>query len=318
MTSALAPPIAPGLAAAQGAANHNPARVYIASLDSEHSRRAMLGGLKRALRSLGVEGAGLADPTAFPWERLRRAEVVAIRSALVGQCGPACVNQSLAAVRGVAKEAWRLGLMTAEDHARIADVPGVRSSRLPAGRDVPEDELARIFAACDRSHPVGVRDAALIATLRTTGARRHEVCKVGLDDLDLRAGTFTVIGKRDKERTCHLGDARVEVDAWLEVRGPEPGPLFLPWSARGQEFILRPLTGSGVYWILKKYADRAGVKMSPHDLRRTATGDLLDEGVDLATVQKLLGHADPKTTSRYDRRDERAKSTAAAKLKIPR
>lgn len=78
----------------------------------------------------------------------------------------------------------------------------------------------------------------------------------------------------------------------------------------------RSLTGEAVRQLLRRRAFAAGVPaMSPHDLRRTYAGDLLDAGADLPAVQQLLGHASPATTSRYERRGDRARRAAAERLR---
>jgi len=96
-----------------------------------------------------------------------------------------------------------------------------------------------------------------------------------------------------------------------------PGPLLLP-IAKGGKIAIRRMTDQAVYLALRKRARQAKVKVfSPHDLRRTFASEMLDAGADIATVQKMMGHADPATTARYDRRGEEAKRKAASLLHFP-
>lgn len=70
--------------------------------------------------------------------------------------------------------------------------------------------------------------------------------------------------------------------------------------------------------MLEKRRAQASVKsLSWHDFRRTFAGNLLDNGYDLVTVQKLMGHSSPTTTAGYDRRGEEVRRKAARSLHVP-
>ena len=74
--------------------------------------------------------------------------------------------------------------------------------------------------------------------------------------------------------------------------------LFCPINKSGK-IALRHLTDQAILYMLRKRARQAKVDaFSPHDLRRTFIGDLLDAGADISTVQALAGHANVQTTAR--------------------
>lgn len=71
------------------------------------------------------------------------------------------------------------------------------------------------------------------------------------------------------------------------------------------------MSDKSLYLALQKRATEARIlTLSPHHFRRTAVGNLLDSGADLATAEQLTGHASPTTTARYDRPGERTKREA--------
>ncbi|MEV0584302.1 tyrosine-type recombinase/integrase [Nonomuraea sp. NPDC050310] len=294
----------------------DPYHVYLDSLTSPESRRTMRGCLDRLARILTgddtVSGAGL------PWHRLRYEHTVRIRTILTEQgWSAAYVNKHLVALRRVLKEAWRLGQLTAEDYARASDLSPVRQSRLPTGHHVPPEVVGAALASCDAT-PAGVRDAALIALLYSTGCRRSEVAGLTLADYDPASRSLRVLGKRDKQRLAYLTtEAIALLERWLAVRGDAPGPLFSPFTKSGG-LRPRPLSGQGIADILARRLGEAGApRRTAHDFRRTFIGELLDAGVDLATAQALVGHSSPATTARYDRRPERTRREAVDRIKLP-
>lgn len=130
--------------------------------------------------------------------------------------------------------------------------------------------------------------------------------------------SLRVVGKRCKQRTAYVtGGALDALTNWLSVRGGDPGPLFCPIN-KGGHVTIRKMHAEAVFNVLQKRAAESGVRdLSPHDLRRTFAGDLLDSGADIATVQRLMGHANVNTTARYDRRGEQAKRRAVEALHVP-
>lgn len=294
--------------------DRNPAAVYLAGLKPT-GRRSMLSKLNRVAVLLGCE-----DALAVAWVELRFQHVAAVRAKLQEEnLAAATVNATLAALKGVARAAFNLGLMSGEDLERIRSVKAVRGEKLLAGRALTTGEVSALLRVCVRAGGAGgARDAALIALMSAGGLRRSEVVDLDRADYDAEAGELVVRGKGDKERLLYVNDgaARALAD-WLEHRGDEPGALFQPVS-KGGRVLRRRMTDQAVYNMLVRRARQANVRrFSPHDLRRTFVSNLLDAGADVVTVQQLAGHANVQTTARYDRRGEEAKRKAVGLVDTP-
>lgn len=138
------------------------------------------------------------------------------------------------------------------------------------------------------------RNAAIIHALRATGARRNELAHCTVDDLNLEDEVEPGITwptlrlrvtKTRVERKVPLdGPAHAAMLEWLLVRGNEPGALFT--SER-----TGPLTGEGIKQVIDRLAARAKVQASSHDFRRAFAATARRRGLDIAHVQRLLGHS---------------------------
>jgi integrase len=302
--------------AIQPPADQHPAAVYLGRL-APGSRRTMRAALDLVATMLT---SGAADAQTLDWSAVRYQHAQAVRSGLAERYKPATVNKALSGLRGVLREAWRLGLVTSEDYRRAADLEAVKGESLPPGRALTSGELKALLGACSADETAaGVRDAALLALLYGGGLRRSEAVALDVCDYDLTTGMLVVRhGKGNRDRVVYAANGAADALAdWLAVRGCDDGPLFLPVNKGGVVGGHR-LTGQAVLYILRRRALQGAVtRLTPHDLRRTFISDLLDLGADISTVQRLAGHASVTTTTGYDRRGEATKRKASELLHVP-
>jgi integrase/recombinase XerD len=275
-------------------------------------------GFRIALNNIArIVSEGKSDADSLDWASLRYEDTTAIRSALVKQYSVRTANYGLSALRSVLKEAWRLGMMSHADYARATDLPQVRGDDMPSGRVLSDEELTALFMVCHADpSPAGTRDAAIVALMYNTGIRRAEV--VGLKLADYSDGVVNVRTKGNKVLTTYvLGEARNLLERWLELRGNADGALFVPVSKTGR-LGTKPISTESLQGILRRRSEQANIPdFTCHDLRRTCATHLLSKGVDVFTVQKLLGHRWVTTTQVYDKRGEDSKRKAASVLQMP-
>lgn len=293
----------------------NAASAYIASLPSETSRSTMRSRLNIVARLMGAP-----DASAVAWATLNAASVAALIAQMQGSASTK--NQTLAALKGVARSAWRLGQMSTDDYERVRDVKGARSTRELAGRDVERDELAAILKACKRDvSPSGSRDAALIALAASCGLRRCELARLKMSDVRMQGDDVELrfIGKGDKERVAYVFNGALKaLRNWLDIRSTAPGALFCAVDKAQRMNLSHHMSTVAIHKRFTQRCADAGVEhVRLHDLRRTWVGEMLDAGADIVTVATLAGHSDVRTTQRYDRRPSAVRRAAACRVQVP-
>lgn len=140
----------------------------------------------------------------------------------------------------------------------------------------------------------GNRDYLLVTLKFETGLRIHELAKLTVEDFtDCH---LKVLGKgRVRRSTFILPETRKVLDKWIAQNDIQIGYIF-PSPVEYDKHLSVDM----IRLILKQAFQRAGIEnFNPHALRHTFATELIRGGADLPTVQKLLGHKDPKTTSRY-------------------
>lgn len=162
------------------------------------------------------------------------------------------------------------------------------------------EECKRLLAATDRNYYVmlAFRDRAALSLLLHTGLRRGELLNLHLSDIDLQARWLRVTeAKGGKDRVIPLVAAVIAaISDWLEMRPRCDHDSLLCGLTR------KPLGRKGLYRLFRKALKNADIHRSDitlHSLRHTFASLLLQNGCDLVSIQRLLGHASLESTAVY-------------------
>jgi len=176
----------------------------------------------------------------------------------------------------------------------------VRAPKVPQEplESVRLDDLRAMVATCKGKALTDRRDKAVMLALLDTGLRASEFIGLNVGDVDMRAGAVMVRhGKGGRFRSAFLGSkARRALVSYLRMRADvgDAAPLFA--TVTGSR-----LTYAGLRDIVRRRASKAGISPAPtlHSFRRAFALACLRNGVDVYSLQRLMGHADLGVLRRY-------------------
>lgn len=241
---------------------------------------------------------------------------------------PATINRKLSSIRQLFEEAVDRRLVDANPAAKVKGLKQNNNYSPTAG--ISRNEARQILDSIDTSTLIGKRDYALWMLMLRTGLRRQEVTSCRTSCLGERDGykVLTVVGKGSKPRLAKLPvDVARALDEWLHAAGMQNGdyPLFTEVRkvGRGSNAVYKVvgtkgLTGDGIWHIIRRRATKAGItsNITPHSTRACFITLALKGGAPLHKVQYAAGHADPRTTERYDREQDNLDDNAVDYVRL--
>jgi site-specific recombinase XerD len=191
--------------------------------------------------------------------------------------------------------------------------------------EISIEHARRLLKCIDATHDIGRRDRAIIGILIYTAARVGAVAKLRRMDF-YKAGEQYCLRfheKNGKVREIPVRhDLSLAILEYLEHSGLQyalpASPLFRTTVRKSRRLTQNLMTADDMGRMMKRRLSDAGLstRLSPHSFRVTTITDLLEQGVPLADVQYLAGHADPRTTRLYDRRMQRVTRNIVERISV--
>lgn len=214
--------------------------------------------------------------------------------------------RKISAIRSLYKYLTIKAKLISENPMQDLDSPRLKKS-LPRYLDL--DQSIQLLDSVQGANQE--RDYCILTLFLNCGLRISEL--IGLNIKDIQGDQLRVLGKGNKERIVFLNDAcQQAISSWLNIRSTrgsaDPNALFISSQSR------KRISKSAVEKLVKKHLTVAGLdssQYSPHKLRHTAATLMLQNGVDVRTLQEVLGHDNLNTTQIYTHVDNDNLRTAA-------
>lgn len=182
----------------------------------------------------------------------------------------------------------------------------IRSPKI-ARKDIEylsEEEVVRLLETPDDS-VIGIRDRAMLETLYATGVRVSELIEIRLEDLNLHMGFVALNGRHGRARIVPLGvPARDALREYLESSRKvlmKDGDPEDPKKVLFVNYVGEPFSRQGFWKTLKAYGKKAGLedRLTPQTLRNSFAMHMVQHGIDIRSLQELMGHEDITATEVY-------------------
>ena len=286
----------------------NPALRYISSLDAKSSQKTNINILNNL-----AKGLGFSDLQTCPWEEINYDVVQLILRRLKDrELSPATINLYLNSIKQTLQHAYDDDLIDNKTLSRIKRIRPIRGERASKGKKIPPESIRALLELCSKGTSIkDIRDAALIIAMRGFGLRRAEVSNLKIENINFNQMTLLIKGKGNKERVVGIPSQIVPIlERWIKTIHKQdwchrsPTYLFMPIHKTGRIRNTKMSDGS-VRYILDTRINTAKIdKFAPHDMRRAFATGHLENNIDMSDVQKMMGHADIRTTQKYDLRDK--------------
>lgn len=206
------------------------------------------------------------------------------------------VNRQVTVLKNFYRALVAMGHLEERENPMIG-FPKIKAAPRKVAETLSGDEVQRLMTQPRTDTVMGLRDRALMTLLYATGIRASECAGMKVRDVDFGVKTIHVVGKGGHERVIPLNaEAMTTLAQYHHARGPILDRRAFFQSRRGNG-----MSRNAIYERVRRHSMKAKIdkRISPHRIRHTFATHLVKKGVDLVTIQHLLGHRSIASTQIY-------------------